>query len=112
VRSIQAILIAACFLAAILWSAAFRSKLVSKLLAAFFFLAATILIVFPDITSNIAHALGVGRGADLLLYIGILAGIHLFLLLYLRIRRLERQMTEQIRALALRDVRYKGVAEF
>jgi hypothetical protein len=77
-------------------------------LAAFFFVTATGFVVFPDTTSNIAHALGVGRGADLLLYLAVLAGIHSFLLLYLRTRRLERRMTEQIRALAIRDAVWLG----
>src|SRR5689334_7163347 len=107
--SIQVILIVLCLLAAILSSVAFRSKLGYRLLAAFFFVTATGFVVFPDTTSNIAHALGVGRGADLLLYLAVLAGIHSFLLLYLRTRRLERRMTEQTRALAIRDAVWLGV---
>jgi small membrane protein len=102
-KSIQLILIVLCLLAAILGSLAFRSKLGYRLLGSFFFITATAFVIFPDATSSIAHLLGVGRGADLLLYVGLLAGVYSFLLLYLRTRRLERRMTDQIRALAIRD---------
>ena len=107
-KSIQAILVILCLIAAILGSLAFRSKLGYRLLAAFFFLTAITFVIFPGSTSIIAHALGVGRGADLLLYLGLLAGIHSFLLLYLRTRRLESRMTEQIRAIAIRDAVWVG----
>jgi hypothetical protein len=50
----------------------------------------------------------VGRGTDLLLYIALFAGIHAFFLLYLRMRRLERKLTEQIRANAIRDAHRLG----
>lgn len=103
--SIQAILLILCCLAVILGSLAFGSRVLYRLLAAFFFLTASIFIMFPDLTSRIAHLLGVGRGADLLMYLGMLAGVHLFLLLYLRSRRMERMITEHIRALAIRDAR-------
>ncbi|MDQ2776582.1 MAG: DUF2304 domain-containing protein [Acidobacteriota bacterium] len=102
-KSIQLILIVLCLLATILGSLAFRSKLGYRLLGSFFFVTATAFVIFPDATSSIAHMLGVGRGADLLLYVGLLAGVYSFLLLYLRTRRLERRMTDQIRALAIRD---------
>jgi hypothetical protein len=107
-KSIQALLIGLCFVAAILGSIAFRSRLVYRLLAAFFFISASVFVIFPDATSAVAKVVGVGRGADLLLYLGLLGGIHLFLLLYLRTKRLERQMTDQVRGLALRDAQFLG----
>lgn len=105
-KSIQAVLIVLCLLAAILGSIVFRSKLGYRLLTAFFFVSASLCVMFPGITSELANALGVGRGADLLLYLGLFAGIHLFLLLYLRTRRLDRRITELTRAVALRDARF------
>lgn len=109
--SIQAILLVLSLLAAIIASLAFRSRLSYRLLAVFFFITASAFVMFPDSTSKMAHVLGVGRGADLLLYLGLLGGIHLFLLLYLRSRRLERMITEQIRALAIRDAQRLGGTE-
>jgi small membrane protein len=106
VKSIQPVLIALCLLGAILGSIVFRSKLAYRLLAAFLFFSASVCVIFPGITSEVANALGVGRGADLLLYLGLLAGIHSFLLLYLKERRMDRRITELTRAIAIRDARF------
>jgi small membrane protein len=106
--SIQVLLITLSLMAAIVGSLAFRSRLGNRLLAALFFATATGFILFPDGTTAIAHFLGVGRGTDLLLYIALFAGIHAFFLLYLRMRRLERKLTEQIRANAIRDAHRLG----
>jgi hypothetical protein len=101
--SIQVILIALSLLAAVVGSFAFQSRLGYRLLGVIFFVTASGFVLFPNNTTKIAHALGVGRGADLLLYVALFAGIHAFLLLYLKIRRLEHKITELIRAMAIRD---------
>lgn len=106
--SIQVILIALSLLAAIVGSFAFQSRLGYRLLGVIFFVTASGFVIFPNSTTKIAHALGVGRGADLLLYVALFAGIHAFLLLYLRTRRLERKITELIRAMAIRDAQDLG----
>ena len=101
--SIQGILIACLLMAAILSSVAFRARLIYRLLAVSLFLVATVFIFSPDLTTVIARSLGVGRGADLLLYVSLIAGVHIALLLYRRTRELERRMTELVRAAAIRD---------
>ena len=106
--SIQIILIASSLLAAIVGSFAFKSGVVSRLLAMVFFAVASAFVLFPNATTRIANFLGVGRGADLLLYLSLFAGIHAFLLLYLRTRRMERMLTELIRMTAIRDARDLG----
>jgi len=105
--SIQGILIACFVVAAILGSIAFRTRLACRLLAVLLCLAAVIFILFPDLTTAIARLLGVGRGTDLVLYVALVAGIHAILLLYRRTRDLERKITGQIRAMALRDAQHK-----
>jgi len=105
-KSIQVILIALAVMAAILGSIAFRSKLAYRLLGMFFFFVATGFVVFPDASTQIARILGVGRGTDLLLYLVIFAGVHAFLLLYMRTRRLERKLTELVRAMAIQAAEY------
>ena len=102
-KSIQVILIVLSMLAAILGSMAFRSTLISRLLALVFFLAAAGFVIVPNTSSDIARFLGVGRGTDLLLYLVIFAGLHACLLLYIRARRIERKMTELVRALAIQN---------
>jgi hypothetical protein len=46
-----------------------------KLVALLFFFFAVTAVIFPGFTNTIAHAVGVGRGADLLLYVLTLAFI-------------------------------------
>lgn len=102
-KSIQVILIIFSMLIAMMGSMAFRSKLISRLVALLFFGAATGFVIFPDATSSIARVLGVGRGTDLLLYVAIFAGLHSCLRLYIRTRAVQRKLTELARALAIRD---------
>lgn len=101
--SIQSILVVLSLLGAILASVAFQSRLGYRLLAVLFFAGAGAFVIFPGGTTRVAHALGVGRGADLLLYLGIFAGIHALLLMYVRTDRLEWKLTKTIRAIAIRD---------
>ena len=100
-KSIQLILVVLSLLAAVLGSFVFRSRLGLRLLAIFFFFTAAGFVLFPDSTTSIAHVLGVCRGTDLLLYLGLFGGVNAFLLLYLRTRRLEQKITEHIRAVAI-----------
>src|SRR4051794_14959219 len=110
-RTIQLILIVLSLLAAIFGSIAFRSKLAYRVLAGLFFLVATGFVMFPDTTTEIARALGVGRGTDLLLYLLIFAGVHGFLLLYMRTRRLDRKVTELTRTIAIKNAEHPGLKE-
>jgi len=75
----------------------FRNSIVDALLMSLFILAGIVLVIFPEVTNRIAHALGVGRGVDLIFYFCILFFIFIILKLYARIRRLEQLMTKMIR---------------
>ncbi|HWL00853.1 MAG TPA: DUF2304 domain-containing protein [Microbacteriaceae bacterium] len=64
-------------------------------------LAAVAAIIFPQILSSIAELLGVGRGADLLLYATVLAFIGFVLMTRIEKRRHEAQLTLVARAQAI-----------
>lgn len=66
-------------------------------------LAAGITLVWPKLTSIIAKTMGIGRGADLLLYSAVVVMMVGFLMVYVRLRNLRREMTLLVRQLALRD---------
>jgi hypothetical protein len=55
----------------------------------------------PDQTTRLAAALGVGRGADLVLYLWVVITLALIVFLYLKIVQLSRRLTELTRAQAL-----------
>jgi len=59
------------------------------------------LVWAPETTNRLAGALGVGRGADLILYLWVVITLALILFLYLKILRLARRITQLTRALAL-----------
>jgi small membrane protein len=100
---IQIILIVLSLLVGNLATIVFRSRLAYRLLAVFLFLTTTFFVLFPDATNVIAHYLGVTRGTDLLLYITLFAVMYAFLLLYAKVRKLERKITEGIRSRAISD---------
>jgi hypothetical protein len=66
-------------------------------------LAGSVAIVWPHSTALIAHALGIGRGADLLLYSSVLVMCVAFFYVYTRFRRLDRQITLLVRRLAIQN---------
>ena len=55
----------------------------------------------PEQTTRLAAVLGVGRGADLLLYLWVVITLALIVFLYLKIVQLSRRLTELTRAQAL-----------
>jgi small membrane protein len=66
-------------------------------------IAAAISIANPDVLVWLAHVLGIGRGADLVLYLSILFSFAAFFITYLRFRRVDEQLTKIVRHLAIRD---------
>ncbi|MEY2795115.1 MAG: hypothetical protein RIR10_831 [Planctomycetota bacterium] len=57
----------------------------------------------PELTTAIAHRLGIARGTDLLLYILILAVVYGFIAIYLKLRRVRRELTLLVREIAIRE---------
>lgn len=60
-------------------------------------------VVRPNDVTWVAHKVGVGRGADLVLYATVVAFVFVVINFYLRTREMERRITELARAVALRD---------
>jgi hypothetical protein len=62
----------------------------------------------PDLTTRIAHKVGVGRGTDLLLYMLCLATASAFLQLYRQNRSLEEKLTAVVRQVAIQGAQEHG----
>ena len=62
-----------------------------------------LLVWRPDTATTIAHWVGVGRGADLVFYCFILAGLIVSFHLHLCIKRSNQLITELARAVALQN---------
>ena len=68
-------------------------------------------IIWHDVTSVIARALGIGRGADLVLYCAVVVMMVGFLMVYVRMRRIRRELTLLVRELAIREAAVTSVAK-
>lgn len=68
-------------------------------------LAGIYVVWFPESTSHVAHWLGIGRGADLMLYVWSLVSGLLILGLHLKLLAYERRMTDLARHVAIADAR-------
>jgi len=58
-------------------------------------------LVWPDSTLLVARSLGIKRGADLVFYSNVFATLGGFFFIYLRQRRVERQLTLLVREMAI-----------
>lgn len=67
------------------------------------FAAGVVFAVEPNWTTAIAHRLGISRGTDLLLYLLVLVVLYGFLVIYLKLRRVRRELTLLVRELAIRQ---------
>ncbi|MBI3379820.1 DUF2304 family protein [Candidatus Gottesmanbacteria bacterium] len=68
------------------------------------FSLAIIAILLPQITSELAWILGVGRGADAVIYISIVLLFYLVFRLYVYLGDLRHDITELIKEIALKDL--------
>jgi hypothetical protein len=66
-------------------------------------LATAAAVADPEVLVHVAHFLGIGRGADLVLYLSILLNFFALFVIYLRFRRVDEQLTKIVRHLAIRE---------
>jgi small membrane protein len=67
-----------------------------------------VLLIWPESTAIVAHKLGIGRGADLLLYSSVLVMLISLFSVYSRFRSVDRQLTVLVRRLAIERAALPG----
>ncbi len=67
----------------------------------FFWLAAMVVVVVPNSSAVFAKLVGIGRGADLIVYISLACVFFIIFRLTVRIERLNKQLTTIVRSHAL-----------
>lgn len=82
-----------------------RSSAIRKLALLLFFALAVLAVIFPQVLSSVAAAIGVGRGADLLLYGFVLVQVSHMLNSARKFRDIEKQQTEIARSFAISEAR-------
>lgn len=98
---IQLVLLLLLVAVAVVYFRRLRSRLFDRLLFIFIVVSGVAMVARPDWATEVANFFGVGRGADLVAYLG-LSGLGLLWLgMYSRQRELEEKLTELARQLAI-----------
>lgn len=79
----------------------FRSVTRNRAFLIFLGICALVLIISPNLLTEVANAIGVGRGVDLLFYMSLLAGFFTLLSLNAKIAVLEQERTVLAREIAI-----------
>ena len=87
-----------------------KSYKIDRIIIILIFLIGILFIIFPDMTMKIANFLGVGRGADLLLYFCVVGFAFSIIILYSKQRKFEDLLVAILRKDALQNARqpFKG----
>lgn len=73
----------------------------------FLWLAVETIIWLPEASTAIARILGIGRGADLIIYGSLVTLFYLVFRIYVKLEDIERQITTLVRKIALEKKRLK-----
>jgi len=98
---IQPILIAFMIVGVVAYFRWLRSSHWDRAIVLFLGLVGVVLVAAPDLANWLAMAVGVGRGADLVTYIGVVGLSFFCLVLLSRLRELESRLADLTRQLAL-----------
>jgi hypothetical protein len=63
-----------------------------------------VVALWPNLASRLASAIGVGRGADLIVYFALIVLFWMVFRVFLKQRQLESDLTRLVQALAMRDL--------
>lgn len=85
-----------------------RHQAIRRLFLLAFVAGAAASVIFPQVLSRLANAVGVGRGADLLLYALVIAFLSYISTSHRRMNRMSRQITLLTRELTLAEARGEG----
>lgn len=69
----------------------------------FFWVAAFVILLKPDFSYYLAHILGVGRGADAVMYVSLAVIFFIIFRLFVRLEKIERDITKIVRKISLDD---------
>lgn len=78
-----------------------RSPLMGRVLVLAFGVLGALMVIFPNIAQSCAKFVGVGRGVDLVFYLGFCGVGLICILLFAKCRGLEEKLTELTRKVAI-----------
>lgn len=78
-------------------------RLVNFLIWLFFWIVGAGIILYPEASSYIARVLGVGRGADVVIYVSLILIFYFVFYITVRLRIIEQQITKIVRKISLSE---------
>jgi len=100
-RPVQVILALLLLFILVLYFSRLRSSVLDRLVVVVFSILGISMIIAPDWTNWAANLVGVGRGADLLIYLAIVGFGFVILLFYSKIKALDASITDLARSVAI-----------
>lgn len=88
----------------------FKERKLSSFAFIFWFgvwIAGMILVFVPQLTTEVAKMLGIGRGADAVVYTSIAVLFYMMFRIYIKIEDTQKQITEVVRKVALEKYKKK-----
>ena len=84
-----------------------KNKISPSAFSIWLFLWLVVLVVFwlPDSTSYLAGWLGIGRGADLVVYVSILLIFYMIFKIFIRLNKIEDEITRVVREDAIKNAK-------
>ena len=85
-----------------IWRVGFKFKKKEIRLSEFlmwtvFWLAVAVAFVTPESLTKLANLLGIGRGADLVLYVAVVVVFYLMFRIFVRLEKMEKEITKVVR---------------
>lgn len=84
-----------------------KTKAWKKIIGILFTIVAIVIVLFPETANDVAHLVGVSRGADLLLYLLTLTFIFSSIDLYLKFQTDQKRLVELVRKVAILEANMK-----
>lgn len=111
-RPIQYLLLAILAGGIAFYFARLRSRVADRLLATALAALAAVGILVPDVATQVANLVGVGRGVDLVMYLSLFTLTYLWVLLYAKERQTQQKITKLVRSLAIQNAKQADVREY
>lgn len=105
-NTFQLILIGGFGILLLLYFTLLRNRLYNRILFIIIFLIGILFVFMPNLTTQIAHKLGIGRGSDFIFYLFILLSFYAFMMLYSKQRKFSNTLTEIIRREAIKNAQF------
>lgn len=83
----------------------FKNHALSRLVMIGILLIGILFVLYPSLSNQLAHLVGVGRGADLVIYLFIIFSFIFGIYLYAKFRKLKEEQAELIKKIAVENAK-------